>query len=103
MAGAPTLHVEYAERIKVNGILFMFSPFCEYVHLEYVRIHVVYRVNQAEYVIHILMVAPQEYVNLYSTPRAPTRTCRKKIVTADASNTRSGRPTRTRKERAAQG
>jgi len=31
-------------------------------HLEYVRIHVIYRVNQAEYVIHILVVAPNEYV-----------------------------------------
>jgi len=42
---------------------------CEYVHLEYVRIHIVYRVNQAKYVIHVLMAAPQEYVNIYSTSR----------------------------------
>jgi len=48
----------------------MFILFCEYYHLEYVRIHVIYRVNQAEYVIHILVVAPQEYVKLYSTRRA---------------------------------
>ena len=32
-------------------------------------IHVVYRVNQAEYGIPILVVAPQEYVNMYSTGR----------------------------------
>jgi len=38
-------------------------------HLEYVRIHVMYRVNQAEYAIHVLVVAPQEYVNIYSTRR----------------------------------
>jgi len=38
--------------------------------LEYVRIHVIYGVNQAEYRIHILVVAPQEYVNLYSTRRS---------------------------------
>ena len=38
-------------------------------HLEYVRIYVIYRVNQAEHVIHILVVAPQEYVNIYSTRR----------------------------------
>jgi len=47
----------------------MFSLFCEYIRLEYVRIHVIYRVNQAESVIHILVVAPQEYVNIYSTRR----------------------------------
>jgi len=40
-----SLPVEYAERGKEYGILFTFSLFCEYVHLEYVRIHVVYRVN----------------------------------------------------------
>jgi len=28
-------------------------------------------INQAEYVIHIRVVAPQEYVNTYSTHRAP--------------------------------
>jgi len=36
----------------------MFSLFCEYIHLEYVRIHVIYKVNQAEYAIRILVVAP---------------------------------------------
>jgi len=51
----------------------MFSLFCEYIHLEYVRIHGIYRVDQAEYVIHILVVAPHEYMNIYSTRR--TRTC----------------------------
>jgi len=50
----------------------MFSLFCEYSRLEYVRIHVIYSVNQAEYVIHILVVAPQEYVNIYSTRRLRT-------------------------------
>jgi len=63
------LYVEYAEREKEYGILFIFSLFCEYMHLEYVRIHAIYRVNQAEYVIHILVVASQEYVNIYSTRR----------------------------------
>jgi len=41
--------------------------------LYYARIHVIYRVNQAEYAIHLLVVAPQEYVNIYSTRRV--RTC----------------------------
>jgi len=50
----------------------MFSLFCEYIHLTYVRIHVIYRVNQAEYVSHILVVAPQEYVKIYSTRRFST-------------------------------
>jgi len=44
------------------GIPFIFSLLCEYVHLEYVR-----RENQAEYGIHILAIAPQEYVIIYST------------------------------------
>jgi len=43
--------------------------FCEYIQLEYVRIHVIYGVNQAEYGIHSLVVAPQKYVNIYSTRR----------------------------------
>jgi len=46
--GTATLHVEYAEQGRQHGILFIFSLVCEYIHLEYVRIHVIYRVNQAE-------------------------------------------------------
>ena len=65
-------HVEYAERGTEYCILFRFSLFCEYVYLEYVRIHAIYRVNQAECVLHILVVAPKEYGNLYSTRRPPT-------------------------------
>jgi len=60
------LHVEYAERGIEYGILFIFSLFCEYIHLEYM---VIYRVDQAEYLTHMLAVAPQEYVNSYSTRR----------------------------------
>jgi len=67
-----TLHVEYEERGKEYGLLFIFRLFCEYIQLEYVRIHVIYRVNQAEYGIHILVVAPQEYLNIYSTRRTET-------------------------------
>jgi len=37
------------------GILFIFSLFCEYVYLEYVCIHVIYRINQAEYGILIFI------------------------------------------------
>jgi len=33
--------------------------------------HVIYRANQAEHGIYILVVAPQEYVNTYSTRRLP--------------------------------
>jgi len=47
----------------------MVSLFCEYIHLEYVRIHAIYRVHEAEYGIHVLEVAPEEYVNMYSTRR----------------------------------
>jgi len=41
-------------------------------HLEYARIHAICRVNQAEYGIRVRVVAPQEYVNLYSTRRVPS-------------------------------
>jgi len=41
----------------------------EYSHPEYERTHVIYRVNQAEYGIHIRVVAPHEYVNIDSTRR----------------------------------
>ena len=65
--------MEYAERGKEYGILFIFRLCCEYMHLAYVRIHAIYRVDQAEYIIHIRVVAPQEYVNIYSTSRVVVR------------------------------
>ena len=43
------LRVEYATRRSIYGIAFIVSLFCEYVNLEYVRMHVTYRVCQAEY------------------------------------------------------
>jgi len=50
------------------GILFIFSLFYEYSNLEYERIHATcQRVQQAEYIIRIGVVASQEYVNTYST------------------------------------
>jgi len=63
------LHVEYAGGNINYGILFRFSLFYEYSILEYEHVHVIYRVSQAEYVIRIRVVAPQEYVNIYSTRR----------------------------------
>jgi len=72
-ARARVLHVEYAERGNEYGILFIFSMICENTRLEYVRIHVVYRAYQAIYVIHIRVVAPQEYVITYSTRRVCVR------------------------------
>jgi len=50
-------------------ILFRFGLFCEYSNLEYVRIHAIYRVNQAGYAIHIPADALLEYVNIYSPRR----------------------------------
>jgi len=58
---------------KEYGILFIVSLFCECIHPEYVRFHGIYRVNQAEYGIRILVAASQEYVNTYSTRRVATR------------------------------
>jgi len=72
LARCGTLDVEYAERGNEYGILFIFSLFCEYIQLEYVHIHGIYRVHEAEYGIRILVVAPQEYVNIYSTRRCGT-------------------------------
>jgi len=66
------LHVEYAGRRRKYGILFIFDLFCEYISLEYVRVPVIYRLNQAECVIHILVAASQEYVKTYSTRRSST-------------------------------
>jgi len=45
----------------------MFSLLSAYSNLEYVRIYVIYRVTQAEYVIRIRMAVSQKYVNIYST------------------------------------
>jgi len=69
-----TLRVEYVKQRNRYGILFILSLFREYTHLEYVHVHVVYRVNPAEYVMHMLVVAQPEYVNIYSTRRLLT-TC----------------------------
>ena len=63
------LHVEYAERRTYYGILFIFTLLYEYINLKDVHIHVIYRVNQAEYIIRILVAAPPEHVNIYSTRR----------------------------------
>jgi len=63
------LHLEYAERGKEYGILFILSLLYVYMPLEYVRVPVIYRVRQAEYLIYILVAVSQEYVNTYSTPR----------------------------------
>ena len=52
-----TLHVEYAERRRKYEILFIFSLLCEYINFAYVRVPVIYRANQAEYGIHILVAA----------------------------------------------
>jgi len=51
------IHVEYAGGRINYGILFIFSPFYQYSTLECVHIHVVYRVNQVEYGIRVLVAA----------------------------------------------
>jgi len=58
-------------------ILFIFNLFCEYTNLACVIVPVVYRVNQAEYAIHIRVVASQEYVNTYSTRRCTSAVWRR--------------------------
>jgi len=53
---------EYAERGQNTRIRFRVGLLCEYVNLEYVRVHVSYWTNQAECAIRIPVAAPQEYV-----------------------------------------
>ena len=64
------LLVEYVERRTEYGILLICSLFCEYRNLEYVRIRVICRVNQAEYAVRIHMACAtgiREYLfNTYS-------------------------------------
>jgi len=55
--GSGSLH-EYVERRTKYGIPFTCSLFCEHIHLEYVRMHAICRVNLAEYGILIPMAAP---------------------------------------------
>ena len=57
------LPVEYAGRRIEYGILFILSLCYTCSNVEYVHIHVIYRVHQAEYGIPVFVVAPQEYVN----------------------------------------
>jgi len=52
-----------------SGLLFIFSLLYEYRHLEYVHLHGIYRVGQAEYITRIRAAASQEYVNAYTTRR----------------------------------
>jgi len=60
---------------KKRGTLLRFGLFSEYIDLEYVPMHGMYRANQAGYSIRILVVVPQEYVDTDSTRRvaAPTK------------------------------
>jgi len=53
--------------VQVNpkyGVLFIFSLFCEPINLEYVRVCVIHRIYQAEYVIRIRVAVTgiREYV-----------------------------------------
>jgi len=64
-------HVEYAGGRIQYGILFIFRLFYEYSNLECecVHSHVICRVHQAEYLVHVLVAASQKYVNTCSTRR----------------------------------
>jgi len=58
---------------KNTVFLFMLSLFCEYGNLQYLHVHVIHRVNQAEYGIRIRVAASQEDVNLFLTRRVGVR------------------------------
>jgi len=55
--------------IYIHTYIYTYMQFCECINLEYVRMHVIYRVHQAEHAICTLMAASPEYVNTYSTSR----------------------------------
>jgi len=61
--GALQLYMLNMRSGKKNGILSIFSPIYEYSTLAYEYVPVLYRVHEGENVIHILVAAPQEYVN----------------------------------------
>jgi len=61
LSSVTILIVEYAERRRKHGILFIFSLLCTG--------SVMYRNSQAEYIIYFRVAASQEYVNTYSTRR----------------------------------
>jgi len=64
--------VEYEERGNEYNFLLIIGLFCECSHVAYTRVHVIYKVNRTECGIHILVVAPQEYVHIYATRRTLT-------------------------------
>ena len=73
------------------GILFIFSLFYEYINLEYVHIHIIYRVNQAEYVTRILAAASQERVK-QSTGHTHTGHTDRENTPDTGTHTRTTRP-----------
>ena len=59
---------KYAGGKNKLGYSIQIESLCyEYSNLEYVHVHVINRVNQAEFVTRIIVTASQEYVNTYST------------------------------------
>jgi len=63
MQGAYTLNTRNEEN---NPVLYTYlASFCEHIPLEYVRIHVIYRIDQADRDSYFRGFAPQEYVKLY--------------------------------------
>jgi len=52
-------------------ILFRFSLFCDYMNLEYVRMHAIDRAHQADYANRVPVAARQEYVTRYSHAGLP--------------------------------
>jgi len=59
-------HVEYAEQ-SIKYVIHSYLPCYEYSNLEYVHIHAICRVSQAEYVTRIRVSASQKQVNTYLT------------------------------------
>jgi len=69
LLGGGGLRGECGAKNKIQDSIHVYSPFYAYSNVEYVHVPIRYRVQQAEYVIHIRMAASQEYVNIYPTRR----------------------------------
>jgi len=61
--------------LSYTGITRRNTVFIFFRNLEYVRVSVLYRDNQAEYGIHILVTASQEYMYTYSLRRSRMQPC----------------------------
>ena len=62
------LHVKYVEQRTNYGVLFIWSVFGEYMNLEYVRIRVVCRIQQASVAARYLEKKTRRFFDFFCAP-----------------------------------